>query len=43
MQSRLAYGGAAGFASAGDAQGLFGLRAAIAQHVAMHRGVIADP
>jgi GntR family transcriptional regulator/MocR family aminotransferase len=43
LLGRLSYGGAAGLSRHGDPAGLPALRAAIAEHVAMTRGVVADP
>jgi len=43
LQGRLSYGGAAGLSRHGDPAGLPALRAAIAEHVSMSRGVVADP
>jgi GntR family transcriptional regulator/MocR family aminotransferase len=40
---RLSYGGANGLSERGDASGLYALRAAIASHVSMSRGIVADP
>jgi GntR family transcriptional regulator/MocR family aminotransferase len=43
LQGRLSYGGAAGMSEHGDAAGVPALRAAIAEHVSMSRGIVADP
>jgi GntR family transcriptional regulator / MocR family aminotransferase len=43
LQGRLAYGGAVGMSEHGDPAGLPALRALIAEHVSMSRGVIAAP
>jgi GntR family transcriptional regulator / MocR family aminotransferase len=43
VQGCLSYGGAAGFAEAGDPGGLPALRAAIAAHLSISRGILADP
>ncbi len=43
IQSRLSYGGAAGMAEPADAAGLPALRTAIAEHVSVSRGIMAEP
>jgi len=43
LQGRLSYGGATGMSEHGDAAGLPALRGAIAEHVSMSRGIVADP
>jgi len=43
LQGRLSYGGAAGMSEHGDGGGLPALRAAIAEHVSLSRGIVADP
>lgn len=43
LQKCLAYRGASGFSERGATAGLYELRSAIATHVSMSRGVVADP
>ncbi len=43
LQGCLSYGGAAGLSEQTDAAGLPALRHAIAEHVSMSRGILADP
>lgn len=43
VQSCLSYRGAAGVSERGDPSGLHALRSAIAAHVSMSRGIVADP
>jgi len=43
VQSSLSYRGVAGFSEQGDPIGLYALRSAIAAHVSMNRGIVADP
>lgn len=43
LQGCLSYGGASGFAEAADPGGLAALRAAIAAHLSISRGILADP
>ncbi|HXJ22403.1 MAG TPA: aminotransferase class I/II-fold pyridoxal phosphate-dependent enzyme [Polyangia bacterium] len=43
LQSRLSYGGAAGMSEPSDAAGLAVLRGAIAEHLSLSRGIVADP
>jgi GntR family transcriptional regulator / MocR family aminotransferase len=43
LQGCLSYGGASGFAEACDPGGLPALRAAIAAHLSISRGILADP
>ena len=43
LQNNLSHGGTAGLSQYGDAAGLPALRAAIADHLATTRGIIADP
>jgi GntR family transcriptional regulator/MocR family aminotransferase len=43
LQACMSYGGAAGLSEYGDPCGLYTLRSAIATHLSMSRGVVADP
>jgi len=43
LQASLSHGGAQGLTQYGDPGGLFALRAALAHHLAAHRGILADP
>lgn len=43
LQGRLSYGGSLGMSEHGDAAGLPALRAAIAEHVSVSRGIVTDP
>jgi len=43
LQARLAYGSSSGLSECGDPGGLPALRSAIAQHLGVSRGIVADP